>query len=107
MRKSVGEPAFPSVSSAPNVQATEEVTELTSNVQISKRNAGYELAIFGGLPALSKISIDPRTEEASGALLISDSTQSACLQDRIQEVAPTSEAPPEDIVNPSICPAKV
>ncbi|GMH22656.1 hypothetical protein Nepgr_024499 [Nepenthes gracilis] len=66
MRKSVGEPAIPSISTAPSV-----------------------------------------IEEASGAVLISDSTQSAYLQDRIQEVAPTSEHLPENVVNPSIGPAKV
>ncbi|GMH30795.1 hypothetical protein Nepgr_032638 [Nepenthes gracilis] len=106
-RKSVEESVFLLVSSAPSVQATKEVAELTSNVQIPDRNAGSELAIFGGLPPLSKISIEPKTEAASRALLISDSTQSACIQDQIQEVVPAPRAPPEAIVNPSIGPAKV
>ncbi|GMH27009.1 hypothetical protein Nepgr_028852 [Nepenthes gracilis] len=107
MRKSVGEPAILSVSTAPSVQAIEEVAELTSGVQIPDRNAGLELTIFSGLPGLSKISIEPRIEEALGAVLISDSIQLACLQDRIQEVSPASEAPFEDVVNPSIGPANV
>ncbi|GMH11517.1 hypothetical protein Nepgr_013358 [Nepenthes gracilis] len=100
MKKSVGESVLPSISSAPSVQAIEEVIVLTSNAQISDMNAGSEMAIFGGLPPLSKISIELRIEEALGALLISDSTQLACLQDRIQETAPTSEASLEDIAIP-------
>ncbi|GMH31244.1 hypothetical protein Nepgr_033087 [Nepenthes gracilis] len=103
----IEEPAIPSVSTTPSVQAIEEVEEPTSSVQIPDRNAGLELAIFSGLPTLSEISIEPRIEEASGAVLISDSTQSACLQDRIQEVAPASEAHSQDAVNPSIGPAKI
>ncbi|GMH09309.1 hypothetical protein Nepgr_011150 [Nepenthes gracilis] len=107
MRKSIGEPAIPSVSTTRSVQAIEKVAKPTSSVQIPDRNVGSELSIFSGLPTLSEISIETRIEEASGAVLISDSTQSTCLQDRIQEVAPASEAPYEDVVNPSIGPAKV
>ncbi|GMH20928.1 hypothetical protein Nepgr_022770 [Nepenthes gracilis] len=107
MRKSVGEPAIPSVFTAPSVQVIEEVAKPTSSVQIPDRNVGLELAIFSELPTLSKISIEPRIEEASGDVVISDSTQLARLQDRIQEVAPAFEASSEDVVNPSIGPAKV
>ncbi|GMH07635.1 hypothetical protein Nepgr_009475 [Nepenthes gracilis] len=107
MRKSVGELVIPSVSTAPRVQVIEEVAKSTSSVQIPDRNVGSKLTIFSGLPALSEISIEPRIEEASGAVVISDSTQSVRLQDRIQEVAPAFEASSEDVVNPSIGPAKV
>ncbi|GMH25933.1 hypothetical protein Nepgr_027776 [Nepenthes gracilis] len=39
--------------------------------------------------------------------MISDYTQSPVLQDRIQEVALAFEASSEDVVNPSIGPAKI
>ncbi|GMH11940.1 hypothetical protein Nepgr_013781 [Nepenthes gracilis] len=80
MRKSVGEPTILSVSTAPSVQVIEEVAEPTSSVQILDRNVGSELTIFSGLPTLFEISIKPRIEEASGAVVISDSTQSTRLR---------------------------
>ncbi|GMH07413.1 hypothetical protein Nepgr_009253 [Nepenthes gracilis] len=107
MKKSVGETVLPSGSSAPIVQGTEEVAELTSNVQMPDRNTGSEMAIFGGLPPLSEICNEPRTEEASSALMISGSTQSAYIEDRVQEVAAASEVSPKDITIPSTGPAKV
>ncbi|GMH29772.1 hypothetical protein Nepgr_031615 [Nepenthes gracilis] len=106
MKKSVGESVLPSVSSAPIVQATVEVAELTSNVLMSDRNTGSEMAIFGGLSPLFEICSEPRTEGAPRALMISNSTQSAYLQDRIQEAIVASEVPPEDIAIPSTGPAK-
>ncbi|GMH30800.1 hypothetical protein Nepgr_032643 [Nepenthes gracilis] len=106
MKKSVGESVLRSISSAPIVQATMEVAELTSNVQILDRNTGSKMAIFGRLPPLSEICSEPKTEEAPRALMINDSTQSAYLQDRIQEAAVASEVPPEDIAIPSTGPAK-
>ncbi|GMH03804.1 hypothetical protein Nepgr_005643 [Nepenthes gracilis] len=107
MRKSIGEPTIPSVFTAPGVQVIEEVARLTSSVQIPEINVRLELAIFSGLPTLSEIFIEPRIEEALGAVVISDSTKSARLQDRIQEVAPTFEASSEHVVYPSIDPAKI
>ncbi|GMH15290.1 hypothetical protein Nepgr_017131 [Nepenthes gracilis] len=106
MKKSVGETVLPLGSSAPIVQGTEEVTELTPNVQMSDRNTGSEMAIFGGLPPLSEICNEAKTEEASSALMISGSIQSAHLQDRVQGVAATSEVSPEDITIPSTGPAQ-
>ncbi|GMH01960.1 hypothetical protein Nepgr_003799 [Nepenthes gracilis] len=106
MKKSVGTSVLPSVSSVSIAQATVEAAELTSNVQLLDRNTGFEIAIIGGLPPLSEICNAPRTEEAPSALMISGSTQSAYLQDRIQEAAVASEVPPEDITIPSIGPAK-
>ncbi|GMH07236.1 hypothetical protein Nepgr_009076 [Nepenthes gracilis] len=106
MKKSVGEIVLPSGSSTPIVQGTEEVTELTPNVQMLDRNTGSEMAIFGGLPPLSEICNEPRTEEASSALMISGSTQSALLQDRVQGVAAVSEISLEDITIPSTGPAQ-
>ncbi|GMH11753.1 hypothetical protein Nepgr_013594 [Nepenthes gracilis] len=101
MKKSVGETVLPSGSFTPIVQGTEEVTELTPNVQMPDRNTGSEMAIFGGLPPLSEICNEPRTEEASSALMISGSIQPAHLQDRVQGVAAASEVSPEDITIPS------
>ncbi|GMH27784.1 hypothetical protein Nepgr_029627 [Nepenthes gracilis] len=106
IKKSVGASVLPSFSSASIVQTTVEVAELTSNVQMPDRNTGSKIAIFGGLPPLSKICNEPRTEEAPSALMISGSTQSAYLQDRIQEPAVASEVLPEDITIPSTSPAK-
>ncbi|GMH19354.1 hypothetical protein Nepgr_021195 [Nepenthes gracilis] len=91
MKKSIGASILPSVSSASIVPATVEAAELTSNVQMPDRNTGSEITIFGGLPPLSKICSEPRTEEALSALIISDSTQSAYLQDQIQEATVASE----------------